>query len=205
MKYPLHLDIDIIQDDFIQVDILEQAVDARQIKEFNRKVFIAELVAVFLLAAVLGILIISGSIVVYSMLFPAVCLATVLAAHFFNKSGVDKEFAYGVNHLLENRDSHSFFSEEKGMALFYEDKCEYLTNEQRRYFDYDKIEHIKVTKLLYIFVMKKTKDKTMQGFAYMIIPRRCLTDDEDAALAQICDGIVQKYALTTWTDSQIMG
>ncbi len=205
MEYPLHIDLNLIQDDFIQVDILEQAVDARQAKEDYLKIYKYRLAGVALLGAVMAALVIKGVILPASLAIPAFALLIFTVAHYFNKSGVDREFNFGVSHLLENREGHQFFSEEKGMALFYEDKCEFLTNEQRRYFDYDKIKHIKVTQLLYIFVMKKSKDKNMRGFAYMIIPKRCLEDGQREQLDEICNNIVEKYALTEWTDSKIMG
>ena len=91
------------------------------------------------------------------------------------------------------------------MVLFYEDKCEYLTNEQRRFFDYDKIRSIKIIRHLYIFVMKKTKDKNLRGFVYMVIPRRNMDEKQQQQLDEICASIIKKYDLKEWITSRIFG
>ena len=110
-----------------------------------------------------------------------------------------------IQHLLESKDTHEFFTPEKGMVLFFEDRCEYLTNEQRRFFDYDKIKNIKIIKHLYIFVMKKTKDKNLRGFVYMVIPRRNLDLAQQQQLDEICARITQQYELKEWMKSRIFG
>ena len=103
------------------------------------------------------------------------------------------------------KDSMEFFTAEKGLVYFYENKCEYLTNEQRRFFEYDKIGNIKIIKHLYIFVMKRSKDKSMKGFAYMVIPRRNMNDHQQKQLDEICASIIKKYDLKEWVTSQIFG
>ena len=77
--------------------------------------------------------------------------------------------------------------------------------EQRRYFSYDVIKNIKIIKHLYIFVMKRTKDKNLRGFAYMVIPRRNMNLQEQETLDKICSGIVEKYKLEEWVKSDIFG
>ena len=91
------------------------------------------------------------------------------------------------------------------MALFYEDKCEYLTNEQRRFFDYDQIKNIKNIKHLYIFVMKRSKEKNLRGFAYMVIPKRNLTGNQMQQMDEICARIVEEKHLEEWVTSDIFG
>ena len=89
--------------------------------------------------------------------------------------------------------------------MFYENKCEYLTNEQRRFFDYDLIKNIKIIKHLYIFVMKRSKEKSLRGFAYMVIPRRNLTENQQIQLDEICRRIVKEKDLKEWVESRIFG
>ena len=110
-----------------------------------------------------------------------------------------------VQHLLHNKDTQEFFTPERGMVLFYEDRCEYLTNEQRRFFDYDLIKNIKIIKHLYIFVMKRSKEKNLRGFAYMVIPRRNLTDNQKQQMDEICARIVKENDLKEWVKSEIFG
>ena len=119
--------------------------------------------------------------------------------------GAKREFNLAVQHLLMNKDTNEFFTPEKGMVYFYEDRCEFLTDEQRRYFDYSLIKHIKVIRHLYIFVMKRSKEKNLKGFAYMVIPKRNLYGDEQQALDSICTDIIERYQLKPWVDSDILG
>ena len=118
--------------------------------------------------------------------------------------GAKREYNMAVRHLLQNKDSHEFFTPERGMICFYEDRAEFLTNEQRRYFDYSLIKNIKIIKHLYIFVMKRSKEKSLRGFVYMVVPRRNLTADEQEKLNTICENIVGKYMLKPWVESNII-
>ena len=203
MEYPLQLELDISQDDFISVEILEQELEMQLAKKAYKRGFVMQ--TIFCIAAAFAIFLLRNVIVfeaVYFVIGAWLIFLFNFSLNYF--SGCKKEFSFAVSHILENKDSHTFFTPEKGMAFFYEDRAEYLTNEQRRYFNYDKIQNIKITRHLYIFVMKRTKDKSMRGFAYMIIPRRNLTDDEDARLNTVCENITKQYELKEWMKSEIM-
>ena len=146
-KYPLEIKLDITQDDYIEVEILEQIVNRDwQINDHKRTILIQSIVcaAVALLFAVLLILVAGAWIF---------CLVHFLYSY---NVGYNVDFIYAVNQMLQNRDTNTFFTPEKGVAFFYEDKCEFLTNEQRRYFDYSLIQNIKKIKHNYIFVMKRS-------------------------------------------------
>ena len=203
MEYPLQVELDISQDDFISVEILEQELDMQLAKKSYKKGFVMQSIFCIAMACVVFAL---RNIIMLETIYFVIGAWLILLFNFLINyfSGCKKEFSFAVTHILENKDDHTFFTPEKGMAFFYEDKAEYLTNEQRRYFDYDKIQNIKITRHLFIFVMKRSKEKAMQGFAYMIIPRRNLTDDEDARLNTICENIVEKYELKEWMKSEIM-
>ena len=203
MEYPLQVELDISQDDFISVEILEQELDMQLAKKAYKKGFVMQSIFCIAMACVVFAL---RNIIMLETIYFVIGAWLILLFNFLINyfSGCKKEFSFAVTHILENKDDHTFFTPEKGMAFFYEDKAEYLTNEQRRYFDYDKIQNIKITRHLFIFVMKRSKEKAMQGFAYMIIPRRNLTDDEDARLNTICENIVEKYELKEWMKSEIM-
>lgn len=202
MDYPLQVELDINQDDFIQVEIMEQQLESIIYKKECLKTFIYQLSA---LAAASLICFLAREVIAaetqYFILFFAVMFGVNFAYRYFQ--GYKNEFSMGVNHLLINRDK-SFFEPEKGIALFYENKCEYLTNEQRRYFDYDKIQHIKQTKHLFVFVMKRSREKNMRGFAYMVIPKRSLNENQIEFLNEICTAIIEKYKLSPWIENSVM-
>lgn len=204
MEYPFQIELDVSQDDFIQVEILEQELDAQIYKKSIKKTFIIETVVIAVIMAVMAVAVSKGIIMAVSLAFPAFFWLMFAIHSVYNyKWGIQREFNMEVQHLLQNKDSQTFFTAERGMVLFYEDKCEYLTNEQRRYFDYDKIKNIKIIRHLYIFVMKRTKEKNLQGFAYMVIPRRNMNREDQAKLDEICAGIVKKYDLKEWVKSEI--
>ena len=206
MEHSLKVELDVTQDDFIEVEILEQELEAQLWKKSLVKTFVWETVAVLLVIAVVLYRAAKGMIMARTVVFP-VFFWFIFLFHFVYtyKWGVKREFNMAVQHLLRNKDSQIFFTAEQGMVLFYEDKCEYLTNEQRRYFDYDKIKNIKIIRHLYIFVMKRTKDKNLQGFAYMVIPRRNMNETDQHRLDEICGNIVKKYDLKEWVNSEIFG
>ena len=203
MEYPLIVQLDIGQDDFIQVEILEQRLDMQLARKSYLKAFAAE--SAVLGAAAVFILFFQNVILPdrawFCLFFWALFAFHFVYNYFF---GCKREFSLAVNHLLTNRDGHTFFTPEKGMAYFFENRCEYLTDEQRRFFDYDRIRHIKKTRHLFIFVMKRSREKNMRGFAYMVIPKRNLSDEQHKFLDSICDEIIRKYSLAPWTDSSIM-
>ncbi len=206
MEYPLKIELDISQDDYIEVEILEQALEAQLWKKSLVKTFETETV---LTAAVVVVALsfIAKGIIAKETLFLLAFIWFFFLFHFvYNyKWGVKREFDLSVQHILKNKDSNVFFTPERGMAFFYEDRCEFLTNEQRRYFGYDNIKHIKIIRHLYIFVMKRSKEKGLKGFAYMVIPKRNLFADEERELNIICEEIIKKYDLKEWVDSKILG
>ena len=206
MEYPFQIELEVNQDDFIEVEILEQELESQLWKVSLKKTFAAETVAVVMAICLLLYFSAKGTIVVQSVIFP-VFFWFLFLFHFVYtyKWGVKREFNMAVQHLLHNKDSQTFFTAEKGMVLFFEDRAEYLTNEQRRFFDYDKIKNIKIIRHLYIFVMKRSKEKNLQGFAYMVIPRRNMNEDDQRRLDEICENIVKKYDLKEWVKSEIFG
>lgn len=206
MEYPFKIELDVTQDDFIEVEILEQELEAQLWKKSVKKTFIIETAVIALAMCIIAYMASKGKILMLTLIFP-VFFWFIFLFHFIYtyKWGVKREFNMAVGHILQNKDTQVFFTPERGMVLFYEDKAEYLTNEQRRYFSYDVIKNIKIIKHLYIFVMKRTKDKNLRGFAYMVIPRRNMNLQEQETLDKICSGIVEKYKLEEWVKSDIFG
>ena len=206
MEYPLQIELDITQDDFIEVEILEQELEAQLWKKSVKKTFIIETVVIALAIALVLWLANKGTIMALTVIFPVFFWFCFLVHFVYTYNwGVKREFNMAVQHLLHNKDTQEFFTPERGMALFYEDKCEYLTNEQRRFFDYDLIKNIKIIKHLYIFVMKRSKEKNLRGFAYMVIPKRNLTGNQMQQMDEICARIVEEKHLEEWVKSEIFG
>lgn len=206
MEYPFKIELDVTQDDFIEVEILEQELEAQLWKKSVKKTFIIETAVIALAMCIIAYMASKGIIIMLTLIFP-VFFWLIFLIHFIYTYnwGVKREFNMAVQHILQNKDTQVFFTPERGMVLFYEDKAEYLTNEQRRYFSYDVIKNIKIIKHLYIFVMKRTKDKNLRGFAYMVIPRRNMNLQEQETLDKICSEIVEKYKLEEWVKSDIFG
>ena len=206
MEYPFKIELDVTQDDFIEVEILEQELEAQLWKKSVKKTFIIETAVIAMAMCIIAYMASKGIILMLTLIFP-VFFWFIFLFHFIYtyKWGVKREFNMAVGHILQNKDTQVFFTPERGMVLFYEDKAEYLTNEQRRYFSYDVIKNIKIIKHLYIFVMKRTKDKNLRGFAYMVIPRRNMSLQEQETLDKICSEIVEKYKLEEWVKSDIFG
>lgn len=204
MDYPIQIELDITQDDFIQVEILEQELDMLLAKKSYLNFFILQTAVISVLALAVFLL---RNVIMWQSVFFLLAFWLIFAFHFLYNYffGAKREFNMGVSHILQNSDNHSFFKPEKGMAFFYEDRCEYLTNEQRRYFSYDKINNIKITPHLFIFVMKKVKNKDMKGFAYMVIPKRNADRADLENLEKICREIQQRYCLKPWVESEIFG
>ena len=206
MEYPLQIELDVTQDDFIEVEILEQELEAQLWKKSVKKTFIIETVVIALAIALMLWLAKKGTIMALAVIFPVFFWVCFLVHFVYTYNwGVKREFNMAVQHLLHNKDSQEFFTPERGMVLFYENKCEYLTNEQRRFFDYDLIKNIKIIKHLYIFVMKRSKEKSLRGFAYMVIPRRNLTENQQIQLDEICRRIIKEKDLKEWVESRIFG
>ncbi len=206
MEYPLQLELDISQDDYIEVEILEQELEAQLWKKSVKKTFYIQTAVCLVVLAIVAFVSFKEIITKETIyLVPFIWIFFRLHFVYNYKWGVKKEFDLAVTHLLKNKDTHTFFTPEKGMAFFYEDRCEFLTNEQRRYFGYDLIKNIKIIRHLYIFVMKRSKEKGLQGFAYMVIPKRNLTEDRRKRLDEICAVITDKYNLEEWVESEIFG
>ncbi len=206
MEYPLQIELDITQDDFIEVEILEQELEAQLWKQSVKKTFIVETAVIAVVIALVLWLASKGTIMAMTVIFPIFFWFCFLLHFVYTYNwGVKREFNMAVQHLLHNKDTQEFFTPERGMVLFYEDRCEYLTNEQRRFFDYDLIKNIKIIKHLYIFVMKRSKEKNLRGFAYMVIPRRNLTDNQKQQMDEICARIVKENDLKEWVKSEIFG
>ena len=206
MEYPLQIELDVTQDDFIEVEILEQELEAQLWKQSVKKTFIVETAVIAVVIALVLWLASKGTIMAMTAIFPIFFWFCFLLHFVYTYNwGVKREFNMAVQHLLHNKDTQEFFTPERGMVLFYEDRCEYLTNEQRRFFDYDLIKNIKIIKHLYIFVMKRSKEKNLRGFAYMVIPRRNLTDNQKQQMDEICARIVKENDLKEWVKSEIFG
>lgn len=205
MEYPLQIDVNITQDDYIQVEILEQELEKKLLLKETKKTFIIETIIMAVVAAGVAVMAAKGIIMYRTLYFVAgiwmIFLINFLYTYFL---GAKREYNMAVRHLLQNKDSHEFFTPERGMICFYEDRAEFLTNEQRRYFDYSLVKNIKIIKHLYIFVMKRSKEKNLRGFAYMVVPRRNLYPDEEVMLNEICRNIVEKYKLEPWVESEII-
>lgn len=206
MEYPLQIELNVTQDDFIEVEILEQELEAQLWKQSVKKTFIVETAVIAVVIALVLWLASKGTIMAMTVIFPIFFWFCFLLHFVYTYNwGVKREFNMAVQHLLYNKDTQEFFTPERGMVLFYEDRCEYLTNEQRRFFDYDLIKNIKIIKHLYIFVMKRSKEKNLRGFAYMVIPRRNLTDNQKQQMDEICARIVKENDLKEWVKSEIFG
>ena len=206
MEYPLIIELNVTQDDFIEVEILEQELDAQLYKKSIKKAFVIETVVIAIVMMFMASMVAKGSIMAMALAFPAFFWLMFLIHFVYNyKWGIQREFNMGVQHILQNKDSMEFFTAERGMVYFHKDKCEYLTNEQRRFFEYDLIRNIKIIKHLYIFVMKRSKEKSLRGFAYMVIPRRNMTEEQQTQLDAICAEITEKYDLKEWMTSKIFG
>ena len=52
--------------------------------------------------------------------------------------------------------------------------------------------------------MKRSKKREHTGFAYMVIPRRNMDEEQERFLDRICARITEQYSLKPWTDSEIL-
>lgn len=199
MTFPIKVNLDITQDDFIAVDILEQAADIPLAKKAARTNFLIES---GVLAGCLCLFFIFKNKIAFEVVYFLAGFWVLFAAHFVYTyfKGIDSEFRLYVTNLLKNSQSGTIYTPERGEASFWEDKREYLTNEQRRYFDYDKIQFIKETRHLFIFIMKRTKEKNLNGFVWMVLPKRNMTPRQEDDFRQLCRDITEKYGLKEWTD-----
>ena len=199
MNYPIEVNLDITQDDFIAVDILEQAADIPLAKKAARSAFVAESVVI---AVGVALVLVFRDFFAFELIYFLGGFWLLFAANFALNyfRGIDREFKLNMTNLLKNSRTGTIYTPESGLAFFWEDRREYLTNEQRRYFTYDKVQHIKETRHLFIFIMKRAKDKGLRGFAWMVLPKRNLTPRQEEEFRTLCRMIIEKYSLKPWTD-----
>ncbi len=202
MEFPIRVELDITQDDFICCEILEEAADIPYAKKSAKVSFLRESGVLALCA--LAVFVFRDNIAfeaIYFVIGFEVLFFLNFAYNYFY--GIDHNFKLAVTHLLTARKDHTFFTPEKGIAFFYRDRGEYLTNEQRRYFDYSLVDHIKITRHLFIFIMKKSDEKGLRGFVWMVLPKRNMTRQQERDFTKLCRQIEEKYHLTPWTDCRI--
>ncbi len=200
MQYPFQIDLNITQEDFIKVEILEQTLETQLAKKDSVK-SIAMQVAIFLIASIgiLSIDVIANEALYLVLLFTVLAISNFLYMRFY---GYENDFKLATSHLINShQQGNIFFTAENGMVIFDYDKCEYLTNEQRRFFSYDYVKHIKETNDMYIFVMRQEKELNLKGFLYMIIPKRNLDTNQNEKIQKISSDITTKYNLTNWVNS----
>ena len=199
MTLPIKVNLDITQDDFIAVDILEQAADIPLAKKAARTNFLIES---GVLAGCLRLFFLFRDKVAFEVVYFLAAFWLMFGVNFALTyfKNIDSEFSLYVTNLLKNSRSGTIYTPEKGEATFWADRREYLTNEQRRYFEYDKVQFIKETRHLFIFIMKRTKEKNLNGFAWMVLPKRNMTIEDEESFRQLCRSIKEKYNLKEWTD-----
>ena len=202
MNFPIEVNLDITQDDFIAVDILEQAADIPLAKKYALNTFIRE--SAVIICGLIRTLVFKN-ILAFELIYFLLGFEALFAANFFFNyfKNIDREFSMNVSRLLGNRDGKTIYTPETGFAVFYEDRAEYLTNEQRRYFSYSDIQHIKITRHLFIFIMKRSKEKGLTGFVWMVLPKRNLTPRQEEDFTQLCRQINREYNLSPWTDCRL--
>ena len=106
MEYPLIIELNVTQDDFIEVEILEQELDAQLYKKSIKKTFVIETVVIAVIIAIMGVMVAKGSIMAAALAFPAFFWLMFLVHFVYNyKWGIQREFSMGVQHLLQNKDS----------------------------------------------------------------------------------------------------
>lgn len=202
MQYPFSIEVKLIQEDFIEVEMIENIIDTKQKKKESLKVYIIQSAVIALISAMLFFTSWVAKESLYLALFFWILFTANFAYQYF--FGHRNELKMTIKHLIEsNQNGNEFFSEEVGFVNFNEKDIELLTNEQRRYFDYELINSIKITKRLYIFVMKNTKEKSLRGFSYMIIPKRDLDHVQKEKLQKICEEIKIEYSLEEWIGTTI--
>lgn len=200
--YPLNIEVKLIQEDFIEVELIENIIDANQQRKEALNAYIVQTIMMIGIGAGLFIASWAAKESLYFVLFFWVCFTINFVYRYF--FGYRNELKLTMEHLIvSNQNGDEFFLEENGFANFLEENVEFLTNEQRRYFDYTLINNIKITKRLFIFVMKQSKEKGLRGFVYMIIPKRDLTEEQKEALLLFCQDIKQKYSLKEWVEKTI--
>lgn len=201
-REPINIELDLRQEDFIQAEILENLADSLDLKSESLSAFFYQSMVCLVVCAVI---LISKNIVNEALVFPGVFFVLFLLNFLYKYYyGIQNELNTNLNHIIQsNRKGNVFFTPERGVINLFADRGEYLTNENRRYFNYTNIAHIKNTKLLYVFVMKHSKDKALRGFVYMLIPKRCLSGQQTERLNVLCKFISEKYNLTPWIDNKL--
>ena len=116
MEYPLKIDVNITQDDYIEVEILEQALDMELWKKSLVKTFAIE-TAVMALLSVLIVYLSSRGVIIMRTIYFVLFFYMLFAFHFVYTyfQGAKREFNMAVQHLLMNKDTNEFFTPEKGI------------------------------------------------------------------------------------------
>ncbi len=202
MDFPIEINVEIEQTDFIQVEILELTENYILEQKSSIKTF---LIQVLVLSAFIVIFLSFENIVNEAIYFPIAfiifCLINFLYKYFI---GNKQDYNDNIEHLIKSDAmGNIFFKDERGMVLFNKDEIQFLTNINRRYFSYDKLKHIKQTKRLFVFVLKVLKDDSIRGFHYMIIPKRCLDEENLKKVCELVDNIKNEYKLSDWVDCKI--
>ncbi len=203
MNFPIQIDIDINQQDFIQTEILELTENYEIEKKSCLKVFIYQ--SVFFIGVI--ILFLNSNIIVDEAVYFPISFWFFSLVNFLYKYfiGSRTDYNYSIEHLIKSDAAgNKFFSSENGMIVFKEKEIEYLTNENRRYFSYDKLKNIKITKRLIVFVLKISKDKSIRGFHYMLIPKRCLNEENEEKVYKLIEDIKKEYNLKDWIECKIL-
>ncbi|MEG0090471.1 MAG: hypothetical protein RSA20_01505 [Oscillospiraceae bacterium] len=52
-------------------------------------------------------------------------------------------------------------------------------------------------------MMKRSKERNMRGFCYMIVPKRDLSEDKLCGLCQVVDDIKARYSISEWIGKTI--
>ena len=202
MKFPLNYEVTLIQEDFIEIELIENLIDCKDIRKSSVKTYIIQTAVTAIVSCFLWL---SPSVAKVSLLVTLMFFVIFTLYFLYNYFvGYKTDFDMTAQHLIKsNAQGNEFFKQEQGFVTFYEDRCEFLTDEQRRYFDLTLIDSVKITKRLFIFVMKPTKEKALRGFIYMPIPKRHLNDEQQAQLTEFCSMLKKKYFVKEWTDKTI--
>ncbi len=202
MDFPLELDIEILQTDFIQVEILELTESYNFEKKSCFKAFVGQILVS--LAFIIIFLIskdIQNTAIYFPVFFIIFFIINFLYKYFI---GNKQDYNNNIEHLIKSDAlGNRFFKDERGMVVFKKDEIQFLTNINRRYFSYDKLRHIKETKRLFVFVLKIEKDASIRGFHYMIIPKRCMDNQKLEKVYNLIENIKNEYNLTDWVNCKI--
>ncbi len=203
MDYPLEFNIELFQTDFIQTEILELTENLEIEKKSCVKTFIIQTILLILT----GLVFLSVESFAREAVFIPIGFFIFILLNFLYKFfiGNKSDYKQAVEHLIKSDAlGNQFFSPEKGMIVFNKENIEFLTNENRRYFSYDKLKHIKITKRLVVFVLKVSRDKSIRGFHYMILPKRCIDEKNEENIYKLIDDIKKEFNLKEWVECRVL-